>query len=134
MQTASQSYLQEFENQILEKIHSKGWNVYKSTDSIRLGSDEVIRKYFAKELELNERYVMMPQADDPRNTEQVMNALEELAIRLNGQMPTIIIDGERFPWTGFIPREVDIKVNTIEGHYISYPQFIEALDSIVQVS
>ena len=125
--------LDEFTNQILDKIHNKGWNIYKSINSIRLGSDEIIRNHLAEKIEVNERYVLLPKSDDPKNPILVMNALEKLAIKLNRQTPTIKINGERFPWTGFIPRESVVKVNTIIGHYISYSEFISALDSILQV-
>lgn len=124
---------EEVENQILNKFHIKGWNLYKSTYSARFGADEIIRKYLAEKLEVSERYVMLPKTEDPREPNQVMNALDRLAVKLNRQMPTIKINGERFPWTGFIPRKNNVKVNTIIGHYISYSEFIEALDSIVSV-
>ena len=119
--------------QITDKIHEKGWNIYKSTESIKIGFDEVITKHFAEELEIHERYVVLPKADDPRNPLLVLKALENLAILLNRGMPTIVINGERWPWTGFIPRISDIKVNTNIGHHISYPRFIESLDSIMKL-
>lgn len=128
-----QNYSPKIGNQILAKIYDKGWNVYKSTNSLELGVENIIRNYLTQKLELDERYVLLPKAENPKDPEQVMNALEKLAIRLNKQTPTIKINGERFSWTGFIPREKDIKVNTIIGHYISYSEFIEALNSIIQI-
>lgn len=127
------SYLEEIGNQILDKIHDKGWNVYKSTNYLEFGAENIIRNYLTEKLELNEKYILFPKAENPKDPEQVMNALEKLTIRLNRQMPTIKINGEIFPWTGFIPREKNIKVNTIIDHYISYSEFIEALNSIIQI-
>ena len=129
----NQIYSQEIGKQILDKINRKEWNVYKSTESMRIGFDEVIIKHFAEELETNERYVVLPKADDPKNPSQVRKAIDELAIMLNRNMPTITINGEECPWTGFIPRIGDIKVNTNIGHYISYPRFIESLESMLQL-
>lgn len=123
-----------YEMPILEGINSKGWNAYKSTNSTRMGRDAIIRSGPASELETDERYVMLPKAEDPRDPIQVMAALESLAIKLQRQTPTIKIRGERFEWTGFIPRESEVKVNTTLGHEISYQDFIQALTSIVQVN
>lgn len=117
--------------QILQEITTRGWNAYKSTDVGSIGQDEVLRRGPAAILECEERYVMMPQAEDPTNPNQVMAALERLALRLNRETPTIEIDGQRFPWTGFKPRESDVKVITDIGHHISYEGFIQCLRTIV---
>ena len=75
------------------------------------------------------RFLKMAQ----RSAYEVMAALERLAIRLGRQMPTIKLDGGFWPWTGFRPRERDIKVNSTAGHFVTYPVFIRALGTIVEV-
>ena len=127
-------YTEEIGKQILGKLHAKGWNAYKSTNSSKIGADYIIKNLLAdNELGLNERYVVLPFAENPTDPVQVMNSLDKLAVRLNKETPTIQINGERFPWTGFIPRESNVKINTISGDYLSYPAFLRALETIVQV-
>ena len=122
----NQIYSPEIGKQITNRIHEKGWNIYKSTESMKIGFDEVIINHFAEELEINERYTVLPKADGPRNPLLVLKALENLAILLNREMPTLVINERRYSWTGFIPRMMNIKVNTNIGHYVSYPRFIES--------
>lgn len=122
-------YTPKIAQEILIKIHSKGWNAYCSTRSREIGRDRIIRECLADKLQMNERYVLMPVSEDPRNPEQVMRALEHYAICNNREMPSIQVNGERFPWTGFRLHKDFVKVNTIEGHFISYPRFIEALET-----
>ncbi len=127
------TYSAETAQRILAKVNEKGWNAYKSTDVVKTGGREVIEKHLAERLELDERYVMLPKIDEPRNAVKVMVKLEQVAMRLNRMTPTISISGMEHPWTGFILRGDHVKVNTASGHYMSYPEFIEALDTIIQV-
>ncbi len=123
-----------FEKEIFEVLHRKGWNVYHST-TVRTPHDcfEAIRAGPVQTLVLEERYAVLPRADEDKDPEKVYAALEKLAVRLDRNDPTIEIDGERFPWTGFRPRETEVKVNTPVGHYLYYPAFLSALETIVQV-
>lgn len=123
----------QYQLQILSKINKKGWNVYKSTELIQLGSHGLIREGPVSNLEVMERYVLLPIVDDSCDPRKVMAKLDEVATRLDGRTPTIEIDGERNPWTGFIPRESDVKVNTSKGHFIPYDHFVFSLGTIFQI-
>lgn len=119
---------------ILSKVHERGWNPYKSTDVSSIGADGTIRRGPASELEVGERYVMLPKVKDDKDPRAVFGELERVArSQLGRQPPTIEIDGERFPWTGFIPRKRDVKINSEIGHYLSYQDFLRALDTIHQI-
>ena len=125
----------QYQDEILRIIHDKGWNPYRSTDSQQVGAEGTIRRGRADELVIDERYGIMPRIEEHSNPKAVLDALERVAIKqLNRETPTIEIGRERFPWTGFIPREKDVKVNTTEGHYVSYPEFIRSLDTITQIN
>ena len=124
----------QYQDEILEKIHNKGWNPYRSTDCQQIGAEATIGRGRVDELIIGERYVLMPRIEEHNNQKAVFTALEKVAReQLNRETPTIEIGREIFPWTGFIPREEDVKVNTTEGHYVSYPEFIRCLDSITQI-
>ncbi|MEN9625739.1 MAG: hypothetical protein RL557_67 [archaeon] len=123
-------FLAEAEQEIFQKIHDKGWNLYCSPDSIEKSVEEIIQGGPATRLRINDRYAYLPLIADACNPEAVMNALERFALTRDRQMATIAIGGIEFPWTGFIPRQVDVKVVTDCGHFISYQEFVESLDSI----
>jgi hypothetical protein len=127
-----QNYSSEIAQEILDKFHQKGWNLYKSDNINQIGPDENIRKNLVEFLEINERYILLPVADNPRNPKQVMDALEILAQKLNREMPTIRVGYESHPLTGITLKKDSVKITTPEGIYVSYPIFIESLDSIVQ--
>lgn len=127
-----QRYSSEIAQEILEKFHQKGWNLYRSDNPNQLGPDERIRQNLAESLEVDGKYVLLPVADDPRDPKQVMDALEVLAIRLNRKMPTIHVDYESHPLTGITLSEDSVKIHTPEGTFVSYPVFMKALDSVVQ--
>lgn len=126
--------LKRTEKDILAKVHGSGWNPYNSTDTSSIGAEGVIRRGPAEQFQLNERYVMMPRITDNKDPEKVFGALERIARdQLDRQPPTIEIGGERFSWTGFIPRKGAVKVNSEVGHYISYQDFLRALDTITKI-
>lgn len=127
-----QKYSPEIAREILEKFHQKGWNLYRSNNSNQLGPDERIRQNLAELLEVDGKYVLLPIADDPRDPRQVMDALEVLAIKLNREMPTIRVGCESYPLTGITLGEDSVKIHTPDGTFVSYPVFMEALDSVVQ--
>lgn len=128
------SYSHEIGARILEKVRRKGWNAYLSTRSTEIGRDAVIQQGPAQELLYDERYALLPQAQQPSDPSSVMGALETFAVAHNRETPTIGLLGQRFPWTGFRLREQNVKVITPEGHYIPYDLFLSALDSIIDTS
>lgn len=127
-----QVYSSEIARKILEKFHQNGWNLYRSDNLNQLKADKTIRQNLAESLEINERYVLLPVANDPRDPKQVIDALNVLAQKLNGDMPTIRIGCESSPLTGITLEEDSVKIHTPEGTYVSYQVFMKALDSIVQ--
>ena len=127
-------YLEEAEKDILYKINSKGWNLYNSTNSEKKGAEIIIREGPVEKLEIDERYVFMPISENPKDPEKVFGALERYALKNNRETPKILIGFKRYLWTGFIPKETNVKVNTIIGHYIAYKEFVIALDSIVEAN
>ena len=127
-----QIYSPEIAQKIFEKFHQKGWNLYRSNKLNQFGPDEAIKRHLAESLEVGGKYVLLPIADDPRDPKQVMDALEVLAQKLNREMPTIRVGHESHPLTGITLREDSVKIHTPEGTLVSYPVFLEALDSIVQ--
>ncbi|MBS3093249.1 hypothetical protein J4456_01565 [Candidatus Pacearchaeota archaeon] len=131
--TQENYYLPQAEDSIIKKIRENGWNIYNSANSSERGADEIISAGPVEHLQLLERYALMPLVQDAKNPKKVFEALEKFALNNNRQTPTIRIKYERYPWTGFIPREQDLKVNTIIGHYISYEEFVKALDSIQDI-
>lgn len=115
---------------ILEKLHKKGWNVYRYKDNLSRG-ENIKNNLVEGNLELHTHYVLLPSADDPRDEEKVMNALKKLAIKLDREMSTIKIDDGEYEFTGFHLREMFVRLHTPEGNVVPYYEFLEALDTIV---
>ena len=123
-----------FSRQILDEIHLRGWELYDSTDAhSNSQAEDSIRRGPVSELEKERRYVLLPKTDSPRDPNMVFNSLEKVAIRFSRETPTIQINGERFPWTGFIPYIDCVKVNTPIGHIIPYEKFLSSIKSIIQI-
>ena len=115
--------------QILKKIHGKGWNIYHTTNESR--NEDIKNNLVENDLEIDKHYTLLPIANKPKNEKSVMDAIENLAIKLNRKMPTIEIHGSKEPFTGFHLRYDGVKLHTVQGGFVSYDEFIEALDTIV---
>ena len=64
----------------------------------------------------------------------MFDALECLAVRLNRDPPTIEIPGYgRRELTGITLEQNEVKIYTREGTWVSYENFMVAIDSMVQV-
>ena len=126
-------YSTEVAKDILDKFHQKGWNVYCNDDVDYVGPNNVIINNLAESLNVNSKYVLLPKADNPRDPNKVMEALEVLAVKLNREMPTITIANYTQPIVGFTLRPNNVYIHTPEGTITSYKLFKESLDSIVQV-
>ena len=118
--------------QILDKLHSKGWNVYDMTDKERIGKSDVVKNCLIDKLESDRNYVILPVVEDPRNPEQIDKALEKFDIKLGREFPSIRLEGCLFPWTGFTLEPVQVEVHTPLGIDVSYSSFLEALGNIDQ--
>ncbi len=126
----AQSYFSKFAKELLDVLHKKGWNVYRSLDL--MNAEDIIRQNLAQSLEVGGKYVLLPVADNPKDPKQVFDALENLAQKLDRKMPTITVGCDSYSLTGFTLKESDVKIHTPEGTTVSYPIFIRALDSLIQ--
>ena len=133
-----QKYSSKVAHDILKKFHQKGWNLYNSDDIslkyISKNSDDVIRNNLAYSLKINTSYVLLPAAENPKDPGQVRSALEALAQKLNHEMPTIRFGWESHPLTGITLYSDMVKLHTPYGTIVDYPNFMKALDSIVQTA
>ena len=127
-------YSPEFAKEILEKFNEKGWNFYRRDENSNISAYERIRNNLSDSLELNGKYVLLPVADDPRDPDKVMNALEILARKLNGKMPTIRLNYSNYPLTGLTLEKNFVELHTPEGNHVSYPDLMEAIDSVVKTN
>ena len=123
-------YSEDVATRMLEKSHHRGWNLYRKI-GLPIDTGRTIREGFVERLEVDSSYVLLPVASDPRNPDDVMNALERLALKLNRKTPTIEICGIREPITGLTLFPSKIKLHTPEGTYISYEEFLSAIDTYV---
>ncbi|MFB6075817.1 MAG: hypothetical protein ABEK17_01610 [Candidatus Aenigmatarchaeota archaeon] len=132
-----QGYSPEIAWEIWEKIHRKGWNLYRTTHQNQLNAanepEKTIRNNLSESPKVNEKYVMLPSVDDPTNPNQVMRKLESLAQKRNREMPTIDVDYESHPLSGFTLKEDSVKIHTPKGTVVSYFDFAESIDSLVQI-
>lgn len=108
---------------ILEKIHEKGWDICKSKNL----------RQSVECLEINETYVILPKSENQRDSGQPPSSLETLSDRLNGKTSTIRYNGKGYKWTGFSLFNSQVLINTSEGIWVSYPNFINALEYITDI-
>ena len=125
------TYSDEVSGRILEGFQDKGWNLYAYVNGIP--EDEIIRHGSADGLSLDVHYVLLPFADNPADYKQVMDAMEALAVKLDRKIPTISVGGLSYPMTGITLRESDVKVHSPQGVFVPYQEFLDALDSVVDV-
>lgn len=125
-----QDYSPEIAKKIQREFGQRGWNLY-TRDPDKTAS-ETIRQGPVEDLEIQKSYVLLPVADDPRNPEQVMDALEALAQKLNREIPTIRVGYDSHPLTGITLKEDKIKIHGPEGTHVSYLSFLVSLDSVVE--
>lgn len=130
-------YSEEIAQQIKDGFEVKGWRFYRSDKHHELGFDEAIRHYLQEDaLELDMPYFLLPVADDPRDPIQVLNALDVLADKLyeqkgNKERPTIKVDDESYPLTGITLKEEGVELHNLARTFVRYPEFTQALDSVV---
>jgi hypothetical protein len=126
--------LEQAEKDIFSKIHGKRWDLYDSTGvTSRHEAEKSLRAGPVQKLVCERKYVLMPKIEDSRNPESLFNELERVARDILNKRMAIKISGRTFDWTGFIPHGDRVKVNTNVGHYLSYSEFVSALDSISQI-
>ncbi len=133
---ATSQYSPEIAREIMDRFHAKGWNLYESTELKQIGEERVVREKLiesAESLVVNTSYVLLPIANNPRDLTQVMRALTDLAARLEGKMPYIVVSDSSYDLAGITLYKSLVKVHPDEGLVVTYPVFLASLDSIVQV-
>ena len=127
-------YSGEQAQEILERFNDKGWNLYKKDRPEIKDDDELIRRGAVSRLEVEASYVLLPAVQESNVPEKVRQALEILALKLNREMPTVIVSGERLPITGisFFPQ--DVKLHTPEGTYVRYSEVFDVIDTYTNAS
>lgn len=126
-------YTPEIAKEILDKFNDKGWNFYDTSDRT-LCREEVIKNNLVEFLELGGKYILLPVADNPRDPEQVMNALEILARKLNKELPTIKVNHSNYPLTGITLGNSRVALHTPDGTQVTYSDLIDAMDSVVKTN
>lgn len=124
-------YTEENARLILEKFHTKGWNLYmKDEDNKIRDQNKVVRENLADKLELNKHYVTLPFAKDPRNPTDVIEALQSLSFQLLGRNPTINVLNTTYPIRGISLYEGYICLDP-SGLRVPYSLAIRSLDTII---
>ncbi|MEK6840584.1 MAG: hypothetical protein AABX79_01385 [Nanoarchaeota archaeon] len=126
------NYTPKVAKEIKARFHQKGWNFYPGGEGC-LNEEETILKGPTTKLQRNVPYVLLPLAKNPMNPAEVGRIFDELATRLNRQMPTITVNGRGHPLTGITLEKESVHVHTPDCLRVPYEKFIESLDSIVQV-
>lgn len=109
-----------------------GWNLYAREE--HTDPDFAIENNLATSLSLGQGYVLLPKAEDPTSPEQVWLSLERLAIKLDRQLPTIEIKGQRVQMLGVKPNLNSIHIDCPEGIDVSYDELLKALPSFFDIS
>ena len=118
---------------ILDKINEKGWNVYETNNRKITTEDGVIRQGPVNTIEINKHYILYPITNDPKDPGEILEELDKIAVKLNREMPTISLGDYETAFTGFTTHVDGVKLHVPEGLIINYQEFIESLDSIVDV-
>jgi hypothetical protein len=106
----TESYSSELAIEILDILHQKGWNAYRSDDLAV--AEDVIRQNLADSLEVGGKYILLPAVDDPRNPEKVLAALDRVAQKLDRKMPTITIGNVIYPIKGLEIMSIGVNIYT----------------------
>jgi hypothetical protein len=77
----------ELAEEILLKLNSKGWNLYKAvfTEDAEISPEETILQGPAQELSEAQMYIFLPKTDKPQNPESVTSKLEMITDKIKGK-------------------------------------------------
>jgi len=118
---------------ILDKINEKGWNVYETNNREITTEEGVVRQGPVDKIEINRHYVLYPITKNPKDSEEILEELEKIAVKMNREMPTISLGNYKTAFTGFTPYLDKVKLHVPEGLIVNYSEFIDSLDSIVDI-
>ena len=108
---------------ILDRVHDRGWNVYREGESF----EEVIRAGDEHHLEPNRHYVFVLAIDDPTDLDALMARYK----KTKSVFPQATIAGRKYPMHGFM-----LESNTVipsippGGPYIAYSDVLAVLDTL----
>ncbi len=114
--------------QILEKIRSKGWNLYE-IKAVEKATDKEIELGPIQSLAVGKLYVLFPKVDEPRSPPQIHEALRRLRAH-NHPFPHIQYRGERLPIPYLSFQEEGLLVKGEMTVRIKYENFCRKLDSL----
>lgn len=126
------TYTPKVAKEIKSRFCQKGWNFYPGGEQC-LSEEETIKKGPARLLQIGVPYSLLPLTTNPRDPIEVGRIFDELAVRLNRQMPTITVNSMKYPLTGITLEQGSVHVHTPDCLRVPYGEFIKSLDSIVQV-
>ena len=125
------AYTPEIANKIYEKFQRKGWNFYPSDPIHKIGLIPAIQAGPIASLELNTNYTLFPIAQNPRDPEQIFNAIERIT-RSFPKPPTITLEAREHRLMGITLYEQTVELS---GYTTATPYelFLKSLESIIDV-
>ncbi|MBW2998307.1 hypothetical protein KY321_02100 [Candidatus Woesearchaeota archaeon] len=125
----------EIGGKIFDKIQDKGWNIYDTQGIDKFGDHYVVENNLVSKLEIGNTYIMYPITKEPNNPKIVLEALDTVTKGIDSRVPTIKINNyHETEFTRFRISTTHAKIICPEGLELPYPQFIRALDSIVNAN
>ena len=92
---------------------------------------KTIEKGPASRLEQDASYIIIPKAENPKNIESVMSAVESFALKVGRRPPFVFLEYGRCPILGFTPHKREVHVHSLKGNDVPYNTFIEALETLI---
>lgn len=114
--------------QILEKIRSKGWNLYEIR-AVEKATDKDIERGPIQSLDPGKLYVLFPKVDEPKSPQQIHEALQ----RVNAQhppFPHVQYKGRCLPIPYLSFQEKRLIVPGLIDVRIQYGDFCQSLDTL----
>ncbi len=141
----SKHFNEQIAKKIVDKIHSKGWNVYDATSWISLNDEGVIEKGSVQQIEYNKPYMIFPKIPDPKDPHMINMELILLSTDTNYKQestaifknrPLIYINGFKTTLFGFMPYSKGIgifpKPSKKDELIIEFSEFLKSLDTLVE--
>ena len=113
-------------NQIIEKIQSKGWNLYVCSDNETAST--IIPRGPVSSLEVGKQYLLFPKIDDSNDVKQVQDAFKLMADHKRG--PLIEDKGRSIAMVMIAVDEDRILVRGNIEDYLSYQELYQDLDTL----
>lgn len=97
--------------EILLKLNSKGWNLYKAvfTEEAEISPEETIQQGPVQEIAESHVYVLLPKTSEPCKPESVMSSLEAIVEKINGK-PLLPIGDTSVELLAMKLRKTDVEI------------------------